>query len=536
LPRIERYTRGIVRRRDVPNTVNPSAITDAAAPYNTAANISQFGANKLQEIVVAREKTAVNEASIKSKRLKMERMAEWRKENQETPDDFAKRMEPELKKIDEQLAKSLPTSRSKKAFLEEAASTNFSAYKDNFEWEQTRHVANAANDIESSVRETGNAAYSIAAQEDISMEEKLRQFSEARKDIDKTIEAASSVVGRGNKQIQQVESSSRQTMERSFAMGLMESNPEEAIEFLDNVERSGAITPGDRANLVNMAQNLKKAREKEAKKRAVVDEAQVLKNETAIRERVNSGDYASAPEMVAQIRRMHMNGKISSGVATDAIQVINADKKVNAPTSKTELEKANFYNNITSRLIQFEEGTKTDKEGKVKGVTPEKLAEFRSIEEKVAEGVQAGFLTASQSRNLLNPKRELLEKFIASEGKEAGFFETANPFYSPDPVTYAARKINMEPMGNVSRGRLMTEYGGLLGRVKADGTVLDKANDTIDTSDPSVMEATLDAARDRLNRRMNTEAFNAGANDVVPMTEDEIEKEIRQLEKELGLG
>jgi len=184
MPRIERYTRGIVKQRATSRLVNESAISDAGSTFNGISDIASGVGAGLDKWVAAKETVAVNEAVIKNKKQKMEFIEQARQENMSTPEDFEKRMEVELGKIDSDMESSLPTGRSKKAFRSTAQDINMTAYAQNFDWAKNRQLENFAESVE-------NTSQDISM---MSFRRGLGDIDDLIKDAEATIVAGSTFV------------------------------------------------------------------------------------------------------------------------------------------------------------------------------------------------------------------------------------------------------------------------------------------------------------------------------------------------------
>lgn len=262
MPRIERYTRGIIKPRAVADTVNPRAISDAVAPYAGAAEASGFVADKLDKFVQAQEATAVNEAIIKNKKQKMEFLDAKRKENMLNPTEFAKRIEPELKKIDDEMAQNLPTGRAKSAFQERMQQINLSAYENNFQWERTRQVEIMADRIEVATKNSADMSY-LAGQSGALIDDII-------KDAQATVVAAGTFLSPEAQR-----KSSQAIMESvygSYLKGVGEKNPYEAIALLNDDKYISALGADAAAGQKVFYQNKIMQAKKEADEAKIVEQ------------------------------------------------------------------------------------------------------------------------------------------------------------------------------------------------------------------------------------------------------------------------
>lgn len=245
MPRIERYTKKVIKRRAIPQLHDPSAVSNAASMWNTMSDVTGKLGTMIDNANLAKEKVAVNKALIDAKKQKAEYLLNARQENMGTPEEFAKRIEPELAKIDESLMAGLTSSRAKSAYKSDVMSYNANLYTDNMKWELDRGVQMAAEQSEQAALELGNRAL-IAGRSG-------QGLSDIHEDAKSTIAAAGNVTGFTPEAISKMNRSVSNTIQRGYANGLMETNPAAAMKYLTNIDESWAISSGDRANMLAQA-------------------------------------------------------------------------------------------------------------------------------------------------------------------------------------------------------------------------------------------------------------------------------------------
>lgn len=276
MPRIERYTRGIIKPRAVADTVNPQAIQDAGSGFRAVAEVAGAGAEVADRFVQAHELTATNEAIIKSKKQKMDFLEAKRQENMLNPEDFAKRIEPELTKLDAQTEQMLPTARAKKAFREKMMADNFSIYGENFQWERQRRVEKFAESLEVTANELEGLAVRYA--------QEGKDVSELMANADASAVAGSTFMT--PEAVSKSQRTMRSNIAKSYIGAMIEKNPYEAKQLLDT-KRFDADLAGDlRGQYIYIDNKIKQVR-KEA------DEASVLKSFLAMQrlaDPANNGD------------------------------------------------------------------------------------------------------------------------------------------------------------------------------------------------------------------------------------------------------
>ncbi len=222
MPTIERYTKGILRERAVADNVNPRSVVDAGAGFEAAATVTGAAAEIADKFAIAHETTAVNEAIIKNKKTKMDFLEQKRKEFESNPIDFAKRIEPDLKKIDNQMEGMLPTGRAKKAFKERMDQLNLGVYEDNFQWSKQRQVEMFAQSVENATQDLGVMAYRRGEQGG-SIDDLIR-------DAEATAIAGSTLVA--PEKVQDISRKTRQTVVENYINAVAEKNPYQAKKLL----------------------------------------------------------------------------------------------------------------------------------------------------------------------------------------------------------------------------------------------------------------------------------------------------------------
>lgn len=518
MPRIERYTRGIIKPRAVADTVNTRAISDAVAPYAAAAEASGFAAEKLDKIALAREEAAVNEAVIKNERQKLEYITRARQENMASPEDFADRLDPELKKIDEQFMQTLPTGRAKSFFQNDVQGLNNQIYKNNFEWTISRNVAIAAEKSASAELELGNASFALA-QQDAPIEQKLEALKRLRDKGEVTVSVASNVFGNKPEKIAEMRRGTMKTIERNYAMGLMESDPQAAIDYLNDVEQSGSIPAGDRVNLINTAQNVIRANKNEANRQQTKSVAQDTLAVSDIKNRVYSGVEKPAA-LITEIKQMEASGKIDASTANELTEIASGERLAKDPKKVSFEEKDALFTKITVRAGNFLDQEFT--------ITQDKIKEFSELESDLIKGISSGvFPSVTPAKKMLEEIRKAMRSSIENDNVEK---DSWGDFFSggvEHPISKGLSIIKKDIPSVTGQQMVLAKYADLISDYQSTGNT---------AKDEKIIRDNLEEAKRLYNEEVNRPAADAGANDVVPMTLDQINAEIRELEKELGIG
>lgn len=218
---IPRYTRGIIRERQTPTQLEVKSNV-----FNDIAQVSGTGVDIAEQFKLANDTTAVNEAVISAQKQKIELSEAARKERQDNPFGFAKEFEPKLKKLDDEIAKSLPSAAARKAYQETAARSNLELFEQNFRWQNEREANIYASRIEKSLNDNATLAYR-AGQEGQSLDDYL-------KNVDASTVAAGSVFAR--EKLEKLNGAGREKAAMAWLSGMMQSNLSLAKEKLDSGE------------------------------------------------------------------------------------------------------------------------------------------------------------------------------------------------------------------------------------------------------------------------------------------------------------
>lgn len=492
MPRIERYTRGIVQPRAVADLVNPQAIQDAGAGYRAAAQITAAGAEIADKFVQAHELTATNEAIIKSKKQKMDFLEAKRQENMLNPEDFAKRIEPELSKLDAQMERALPTARAKKVFREKMMEDNFSIYGENFKWERDRRVENFAQSVENATLDAADLAVQYARQG--------RPLDDLLNDMDATAIAGASFLP--PEKIEDARRKMRNTVTSNYIQGLIKESPKLAKERLERGDFDADTTEMQKANLITLADNMETARQRRIEEQKTLETAGEEVQLGGLYDRVFSGK--EDPEnLVLEIRKMEALQKIPNGVASDLVKVITAQKAVGKKDKPSEEQKLEFFDGLSNELINLPvEET----------LTEDSLKSFSDFRNKVYEGVNAGLITASQARTMIKGPEAAIAEMI-----KGGTVESGSIFPGiQSPVKYGLNKLKDSP--TATKKEILTLYSDLMGKVDDKGNILPEG-EYVSTgnaaADQIVLNRAINKAIEIYNSSLNPAAANAGANAVI---------------------
>ena len=251
---IPEYTRGIIRQRQTPDAFNLGAIQDAGALMRGVAGVADYGAQIAIAHERANEATAVNDAIIAKQKDDLEYLDKVRKQNENNPFGFAKRLEPEMAKRDEERAKALPSERARKAYQETAKRLNLGIYEENFNWENTRKTQIYANRVQNSLDNINLLALRAGREG--------RPIEDVFKEVDATTAAAGGVLS--TDKLMQINQSGRSDAAAFWIDGIVNTNPYEAQKILDSGKYDGALGAARLARAYGATEAEIKRREKEA--------------------------------------------------------------------------------------------------------------------------------------------------------------------------------------------------------------------------------------------------------------------------------
>jgi hypothetical protein len=224
---VPNYTKGIVRRRDVANQVDPRAIDAAGAVARGVGDLANTGAQVATVIKQKRDTSAVNSAVIDRQKNDLQFREELKKENADNPFDYAERVAPLYKERDKAIMESLPSDDARQAYQATAERLNLQNYEDDLRWQNTRSVEIFANKAEQSIDDLELMAY---------RGEPLDEIKRNRQATRVTLEGVLSP-----EQLNKFDQKSNESIHTSFVQGKIDTNPYEARKILDSQEYDGDL-------------------------------------------------------------------------------------------------------------------------------------------------------------------------------------------------------------------------------------------------------------------------------------------------------
>ena len=168
MARIERYTKEILEPREVANTVDPSAISSAAAPYEAAADAANFANNLIQKEKEAQDATKLSEQYFAFRKDELKTRNTLELENQSTPEGFSAVYEEAADDLLNSYADTFTDAKVRSKFLEVGREITLSGYNSALTYQRTQgakvgvdRINNSLQDEYDIVSETGDVDQSL---------------------------------------------------------------------------------------------------------------------------------------------------------------------------------------------------------------------------------------------------------------------------------------------------------------------------------------------------------------------------------------
>jgi hypothetical protein len=428
---IPQYTRGIIRERPVASRFDPQAISDAGSMMRGASAVLGAGADLALRHKQADDMTAVNEAVIAKQKSDMEWLEQARKQRENNPFEFAKQIEPDLKKRDAEMAKSLPSSAARKAFMDTAGKINLQTYQSNFTWENQRKTQIYAGRVKNAI-DNNNIMMLRAGRDGGDPDEFL-------KNVDAATVAAAGVFS--SDKIATLNQAGRGEGLTYFLQGVIERNPYQAKKILESRKYDDDLGADGLSKLYQSTDKAIIEREKIA---AAAAEAAAL----------FSGDTLADPSNTDHRKAINNTYK-TSGLLQG---FVNGDA-----------ESVNETMNLIAKTSIIPESVQTTIRGHMVNGTDEQKQQAYEIVARI-EGIKPSALTGPGG-------------FTEREVKDAAAYTAmvrsgATPDYAinaisvaNDPVQKDMRDLRQSSlntlMKDITPDKVLSEFGGFLGFGKA---------------------------------------------------------------------
>jgi hypothetical protein len=221
MAQIPQYTRGLIKQREVAQVYNPQAISNAGLNYGQAFAQAADWADKY---AVAEETTAVNEAVIRKQKEDIDFIQTKQTEWQNNPTGYAKAIDAEMKKRNEQYMTTLPSSRAKEAFKQTAARIDLGTYEQAAKWEKTRGVEIIAGRLDNSLNNLGVVSYRAGKEGG--------SFDDVKRNLEATLVAASTVVA--PEKLDELRRTNEKKLTLDYLTGKIDSDPNGVLRDLDS--------------------------------------------------------------------------------------------------------------------------------------------------------------------------------------------------------------------------------------------------------------------------------------------------------------
>lgn len=223
MAQIPQYTRGIIRQREVASPFNPQAVDSAGQNYAGAfAQVADWA----DKFAVAEETTAVNEGLISKQKAIIDLRSKTQSDPQwmNNPKGYAKFLETELTKQNEQYMATLPSSRAKEAFKQTASRIDLGTYEQAAKWEKTRGVEIIAGRLDNSLNDLGVVSYRAGKEGG--------SFDDVKRNLEATLVAASTVVA--PEKLDELRRTNEKKLTLDYLTGKIDSDPKAVLRDLDS--------------------------------------------------------------------------------------------------------------------------------------------------------------------------------------------------------------------------------------------------------------------------------------------------------------
>lgn len=497
---IKRYTQGIVRQRPVANIVDTQALQRAGGAARALGGLSGLGADLINKHIQANETTAVNNAVIQKKKQTLDARISGQQERSNNPFGWAKDFNESITKADEELLKSLPSEAARQAAKDTFANINLQNYEKSLIWENNQATKIYAERTEEAARTLNDLSYQAGA-DGGTLDDILR-------DIDAT---TASVATYQNDRF--VLEQSNKTMTRNAVRSYIQGQMSQAVTVEDAKalqEQYGSdqirdlIGNKEADEFVQSAKDLEEAIINDQFKRGAYTQMQQLAEQNAFRSSVLYDQNISSAQKILQLSQMELEGKITSGFASDAKSVINSLDAVAEGEEPTEIEKLEAYEDLQGQIYDL-----ALDEDLVDGITTQSLNKYESIQKQIDNFVSSKKVTRAEARSLMLPLDEMMSKKLASNAiKKESFLQTRLPGVQ-DPTAFGLRQINKfldkSDINSIqAKKELFVTYSNLLGKIDKDGKFNPNGeykSTGSDKADERILLATLEEAKRQVNQK-----------------------------------
>ncbi len=395
MPAIPEYTTSIVRRRATPNTVNMQAIDDAGATMRGVSKATAMGAEMAQKYKDADDATALNDAIIAKQKSDLEWIDAQRKTREGNPDKFAKDIEPEIKKRDDEFMKNL-SGAAKRQFKPTAARINLQTFESNLNWENTRKTQIYASRIQNSKDNLSILAYR-AGQEGKPLDDILNN-------ADATVVAGSGVFA--PEQLSNLRQDVRKAVIMNNLQGLMESDPAKAKEIIKSRKYDSDLGPDGVMRLTENAEAAEKQKKYDMLAAQEADAVTLIANQNQLMDEIQQ-ETINIDEKVLKINQMELNGQIDGDFATKSRRYLSSLEKIDSVTDSQKMSE------ILTRVYDMNSISEVSQKDYLLGI--------QNIKEDIMVSRAMGDLSAQDETKLFNQIKTLTSAKISDATQQASY-------------------------------------------------------------------------------------------------------------------
>lgn len=221
--KINKYTKTVIAPRATPQLTNPYAVQQASQAAFGVAAVTDVGAQVAKSYEDAENLTWVNKAIIESKKYKIREMDTRANDPNFVPKDFPDRFSEDLKKYNNEYAKTAPTEEARQLYMQKMEELDLGFYEDSITLSRKKFVEQETKNLKTRGEDLAEIAYANTLNG--------RSNADIRKDADATTVSAGSIVGFGD--LPELNKELHKSIDEAELRALQDSNPEEALKRVE---------------------------------------------------------------------------------------------------------------------------------------------------------------------------------------------------------------------------------------------------------------------------------------------------------------
>lgn len=437
MAKVERYTRGVVRRRQVADPTDAYAVQAAGATANAVAEVASIGKSLADSHVAAAETTELNDALLRREKEKFTYLEQSRNENLGNPFGFADRLDQEFARQDEEFAKGLSSSRVQQAFLKTSKKKNLSFYQQNTHWSNKRSVQLYGERVEAAAIANNDIAF-LSGKNGGEIDDVLGNANATSISVG-SFQPNEDVIASANKRMLQGAAT-------SYLKGVSVSDPFLGIDVIDSGKLDGILP----------AEELEEYRQSLAGQ--AIKNAQISDPAYAM-ELIDSGAFRGVISD-ANMAKYRKSAERSLDDFNTRSQVSDTAKVANVLTRVLD-------NNVTLAEIDSDVSLSSDQKAMAKGIL---IGEEDIIQQVVdRSGVRGSEVAEMDSYTFQRMLRNVRDKFNSSERTNQDIAEASSDMNQLMVAAAASREANKKNRG---RGITKQDYKDLLSGVQESSDAL----------------------------------------------------------------